>query len=121
MMRTLLFGMLVAFGLVGCTDEPAAVPASESANEVSIRYTVRGQFVRSVYDGQAAVFDHEAVPDVMPAMQIEMRVADPDLLATIQPGDKVRFRLEDAGRGLVITALERLSADALLQLAGTGR
>src|SRR5690606_20528034 len=69
----------------GCAERPAeggdpARGEAAPAEEVSVGYTVRGVFLGALYDGQAATVRHEAVPGLMPAMEMDFRVADPALL-----------------------------------------
>src|SRR5690606_1585664 len=106
--------LLLLFALAaGCAERPAEVedPAlgeAPLAAETSVSYTVRGVFLESLYDGQAATVRHEEVPDLMPAMTMDLRIADPALLDGLAPGDSIRFRLEDRGSGLQVTDIERL-------------
>ena len=106
--------LLLLLLAAGCAERPAEVedPAREEAppaEETSVSYTVRGVFLASLYDGQAATVRHEAVPDLMPAMTMDLRLADPALLDGLAPGDSIRFRLEDRGSGLQVTEIERLA------------
>ena len=113
-MRSLVFLGLLLVG-AGCAERPAE-PNAPAADETSVSFTVRGVFLGLRYDGQAASVDHEAIPDFMPAMQMDLRVTDPTLLDGLEPGDKIRFRLEDRGIGLGITEIERLPEDTVLDL-----
>lgn len=83
MLRPLL---LLALALPACASEEAVPPTVE----------VRGVYVRSLYDGQAAEIDHEAVGNRMPAMRMDVRVADPAVLADLRPGDTAAFALDSA-------------------------
>lgn len=105
-MRAVL-ALSVAVGtLVACGD-----PAREAPPTVD----VRGVFVRSIYDGQAAVLDHEAVGDRMPAMQMEMRVADPSVFEGVGPGTPVRVALDSASLTTIWSA-EPLPPETALDL-----
>ena len=42
----------------------------------------------------------------MPGMTMLFKVSDPAMLEAVQPGDKVRFRVEKAGAALVVTTLQ---------------
>ena len=42
----------------------------------------------------------------MPRMTMVFRVTDPAMLATIKPGDRVRFAVEKQGGSLVVTRIE---------------
>ncbi|MEM1117662.1 MAG: copper-binding protein [Bacteroidota bacterium] len=81
-MRTL--PLLLALALAACASEEATPPTVE----------VRGVYVRPLFDGQAAEIDHEAVGDRMPAMRMDVRVADPAVLAGLAPGDTAVFALD---------------------------
>jgi len=84
------------------------------------QHTVRGQVARVLKDGGELVIDHEAVPDYMMAMQMSLVVADPAEAQGLQPGDKVRFTLHVADRGVWIDGIESLPAETTLELATSG-
>ena len=113
--------LLLALLALGCAEPPAEVdePArgeAAPAEEAGRSYTVRGVFLGPLYDGQAATVRHEAVPGLMPAMEMELRLDAPALLDGLTPGDPIRFRLEDRGGGLRVTEIERLPDGTVLDL-----
>ena len=108
-MKRCAIPLVLALVFAGCAERPAEVEDPAPAEETSASYTVRGVFLEALYDGQAATVRHEAVPDLMPAMTMDLRLADPALLDGLAPGDSIRFRLEDRGSGLQVTEIERLA------------
>lgn len=101
--------VLAAAGLLAaCADEPA--PDA---------FTVRGVYLGPAFDSAAAVVDHEAVPGVMDAMRMQLRVADRAELRGLRAGDKIRFTLADDGRGYAISDLTKLPPDTPPALADT--
>ena len=69
------------------------------------------------YDGRGVVrgvraperqvtIEHGAIADLMPAMTMSFDVADPALLAGVEPGQYVEFRIAKSGGRLEIVALE---------------
>lgn len=78
---------VVLLALAAC-----GAPAPEAPPTVE----VRGVYLGTLYGGQAATVDHEAVGDRMPAMRMDLRVGDPDALAGLAPGDTAAFALDSA-------------------------
>ncbi|WP_412060234.1 copper-binding protein [Rubrivirga sp. IMCC45206] len=76
---------------------------------------VRAVYLEPMYDGQAMRVDHEAIPEVMPAMEMPLSVASPDLLADLAPGAIVRLTLDSAS--FRVLDVERLPAGTALTLA----
>ena len=76
---------------------------------------VRAVFLESLFDGQAARFDHEAVPGWMDAMAMPFAVADPALLDGVAPGAKVELRMDTSEAEVV--GLSTLPPDTPLVLA----
>ncbi len=89
--------VVCALALGACADAPAEEPATVE---------VRGVFVESMYDGQAMLVNHEAIPGRMPAMRMAFRLATPALLDGIAGGTPVRLTLDS-------TSLEVLDVDGL--------
>ena len=78
----------------GCASEP---PAETVA--------VRAVYEKTVFDGAAATFDHEAIPDLMDAMRMDLPITSPDLVAGLRPGDKVTLALQTEPRLEVVAAV----------------
>jgi hypothetical protein len=71
-------------------------------------YEFRGTVVAVDRPRGIVEIDHEAIPGVMPAMEMPYEVADPGLLQDLARGDRVRGTLRVDRSGYVITALQRL-------------
>lgn len=93
----------------------ALLLAGCGAPEAPATVDVRGVYLRSLYDGQAAVLDHEAVPGRMPAMEMDFRVPDATLFANIPPGAPVRVTVDSLSLTRVL-AVERLPDGTALDL-----
>jgi protein SCO1/2 len=59
-------------------------------------------------DLRQVVIDHEDIPGLMPAMTMNFDVADPTLLAGLEAGEHVHFRLSFDGRVYRVVSLERV-------------
>ncbi len=101
-MRRLLVSLLL---VAGCTPEPAPETVD-----------VRAVYEKTVFDGAAATFDHEAVPGVMDAMRMDFPIADPSVVAGLRPGDKVTLSLQTEPR-LEVLAAAPLADSTRLRLA----
>lgn len=123
---TLLGGTLAGGTLLGCAEPPEPVPQAPDPNAgtdarpdtIPSGFLVRGVYRGMVYDGAAAIVDHEAISGVMPAMRMPIRAADPSDLYGLHDGDKIEFRLDDPdGTGYVMTDIEPLPPETPLILA----
>ena len=101
MRRLLLFALLAA----GCASDPPAATVE-----------VRAVYERTVFDGAAATFDHEAIPDVMDAMRMDFPLSDSAVVAGLAPGTKVRLTLQVEPR-IEVMAVEALPDTTTLRLA----
>ena len=99
-MRRTLFALLV---VAGCTPAPEPV-------------AVRAVYEKTVFDGAAATFDHEAIPGVMDAMRMDLPIARTDLVAALRSGDKVTLSLLTEPR-LEVVAVAPLPDSTALRLA----
>ena len=96
--------LLALLAFVGCADEPSEAPT----------LTVRALYLEPMYDGQAMMVDHEAIPDRMPAMRMPFRVVDPSVLAGLAESTAVRLTLDSAS--LAVIGIEALSPGTVLDL-----
>ena len=106
-----LVGLACAGLLAGCAEDPE--PAATET------YTVRGLYLGTAFDSAAVVVSHEAIPGVMDAMRMQLRVRDRAELRGLRAGDKIRFTLADDGSGFAMHALDQLPPDTPLDLADT--
>ena len=89
--------LVVSSTLVSCQDKPRA-------------YSARG-IVREVHPEQKKVrIAHEAIPDYMAAMTMELDVHDATELQGVQPGDSVSFRMLVTEKDGWIDQIKRLNA-----------
>jgi protein SCO1/2 len=70
-------------------------------------YDVRGKVVAVDPAKPAVTLDHEDIPGLMKAMQMEFVVEDPKLLEGIKVGDHVQGRLKKGESGYVLTQLDK--------------
>jgi protein SCO1/2 len=70
-------------------------------------YDVRGKVVAVDAAKPAVTLDHEDIPGLMRAMQMEFALEDPKLLEGIKVGDQVQGRLKKGESGYVLTRLEK--------------
>ena len=68
---------------------------------------MRGKVVAVNAAKPAVTLDHEDIPGLMRAMQMEFGVQDPKLLEGIKVGDQVQGRLKKGESGYTLTQLER--------------
>jgi Cu/Ag efflux protein CusF len=57
--------------------------------------------------GNRLIIDHEEIPNVMPAMVMSYEVEDPKQIESLEPGDKVHFRLKETADKLFIISIEK--------------
>lgn len=121
--------LLLALALlgIGCSDPETPTDAEvatfeetdfsddDAALELA---TVRAVFLEPALGGDAALVEHEEIPERMPAMRMQVALERPDLIAGLEAGDKVTLTYRDyaTGPGFVVTAIEPLPADTELDL-----
>jgi protein SCO1/2 len=97
----LVIGLSLA--LVGCKDSGGDKAKDAGGKE----YDVRGKVVAVDPAKPAVTLDHEDIPGLMKAMQMEFAVEDPKLLEGVKVGDQVQGRLKKGASGYVLTRLEK--------------
>jgi protein SCO1/2 len=101
-MRSVLslgLGWVLLAVLGGCTGTP-----TERAKE----YDIKGKVLAVDSKKPAVTLDHEDIPGVMKAMEMEFPVESPKLLEGLRVGDQVQGRLKKVAAGeYLITHLEK--------------
>ncbi len=97
-----LLSITLAFPLafIGCKADKPKGPAEKE-------YDIKGKVVAVAPDKKSVTLDHEDIPGLMKAMEMEFTVEDPKVLEGIGPGDQVQGRLKVKGGDHVITKLEK--------------
>jgi Cu/Ag efflux protein CusF len=98
MKNAIIFSLLAVVFLLGCQgkDQPATK-----------QYDVAGKVIS--VDGAKRVVrvDHEDIPGLMQAMEMDFKVEKPELLQGIAEGDRVKGRLEVRSGDYIITNLNK--------------
>lgn len=97
MTRTLLL-LSLFLTLVACDRPP---PDVESAETDGVTHYEGTGTVAELLENHVRI-DHDAIPGFMDAMTMSFEVADPALLAGVEPGMDVTFRITIEGRSAVI-------------------
>jgi protein SCO1/2 len=95
--------LCVALVMAGCKGESADKSKSESAKE----YDIKGKIMAIDLKKPAVTLDHEDVPGLMKAMEMEFAVADRKMLESLKVGDQVTGRLKKTESGYLITRLDK--------------
>lgn len=95
--------------VAGSTPSPRPETASSpvASPGTAGEYEIRGAITELAADRRSVTLDHEEIPGFMAAMKMQYRVAGPEVLTGLAPGDRVRGRLRVRGTDYVITSLER--------------
>jgi protein SCO1/2 len=96
-----LCALVLFFTLVGCKEKGEDKPAGVG------EYEVRGKVVAVDAAKSVLTLDHEDIPGLMRAMQMDFKVADAKLLEGIKVGDQVQGRLKKSDTGYFITRLRK--------------
>src|SRR5436309_1466382 len=91
--------MLLSLALVGC--QGGGGDKAETGGEKL--YDVRGKVVAIDAAKSAVTLNHEDIPGLMKAMEMEFRVDDPKLLEGVKVGDQVQGRLKKVESGYILT------------------
>lgn len=89
----LLAALAVAMG--ACSDAPETPAPTQT-------WEVRGVYNGPRAGGQAASITHEAIPDLMDAMRMDLLLADPSVTADLAPGTPIQFTLAEVDGRLVV-------------------
>ena len=102
--------LLVAFAVIGCQSK-APTSDGQTSDEQSKEYEIKGTVVAIGDDQKSVTLDHEDIPNLMKGMEMKFQVQDPQVVAEIKPGDKVRGHLKVESGDYIITHLEVVSKE----------
>lgn len=95
--------LTAALTAAGCGDGHERHTPAVQADTV---YTVDAVFLGPRFDSTAARVAHDDIPGVMPAMTMDLRVAERAVLRGHAEGDSVVLVLEQRGPDLVVAAMQ---------------
>ncbi len=70
-------------------------------------YKIEGTITEVAADRRSVTLDHDQIPGLMPAMKMQYRVSQPELLKGLAKGDRVHGRLRVKGTDYVLISLAR--------------
>ncbi len=105
--KTNVLYLILILLLAGC--------GSETKEEEEV-YEVRGRYLSTQIGGESISVIHEAIPDVMHAMRMELRIDDPSVSERFQTGDIIAFEMVNTESGWYARNIEMLPPDTELEL-----
>jgi len=72
------------------------------------RYQGRGVVYDVNSEFRQILIEHEEIPGLMPAMTMNFDVADPELLETLETGDRITFELEFTGEAYRVLSAQKV-------------
>ena len=111
-MNTSLSKVLIVISSLGllhaCSTQPKNAEPEGPAAAVQTRAYQGVGTVKGV-DTKATVIeiDHEDIPGLMPAMQMQFHVKDRSLIEGLAIGDRVNFTVENGVGGMKISAIQK--------------
>ena len=103
--------LIPACGVHDSAQKPASTPtpaASGPAAAVqSNQYKAEGVVKALNPKGPAIEIDHGDIEGLMPAMQMEFPVTDPNLLNGLAVNDRIDFTVENATDGMKVVAIKK--------------
>ena len=103
-MREAALALLLAASGLGCGPD-------------SKRYEARGIVYDVNREFRQILIEHEDIPGLMPAMTMSFDVADPELLETLDTGDRIEFELDVSNNGYQVVSAVKIGRGE----AGDGR
>ncbi|MEM1271559.1 MAG: copper-binding protein [Bacteroidota bacterium] len=109
-MKPIFFVALLCLSLAACTSADESMP-NKATNG-------RGVVVAKLSNGAALEVLHEDMGEGMPAMRMQVRVANMDDVREIEAGDVISFRLLETGEGFLLDEIRELPADTEIDVEG---
>ncbi len=88
--RVGLVACCLAFGMVGCSQEPAR---QSTAAPPAARYELKGKIVSVDKSAKQLTVDHQEIPGFMSAMTMAYPVKDERALDALSPGDQITAKV----------------------------
>jgi len=96
----LMIAVIMPLAFASCSGSKETVPASN-------QYPVKGKVIAVDLSKPAVKLDHEDIPGLMKAMEMEYSVENAKVLEGISAGDQVQGHLKTEDGNYVITELEK--------------
>lgn len=94
MKKTIPLAFIATVLLVGCGDHPSPSPSAANATTNNTQsFEVRGVIRNVPEDGATLLVRHEAIPDYMPKMTMELNVRNTNETRGLKLDDEITFRL----------------------------
>ena len=106
MMRQWILAAALVSGIV-----PAAAMAADAPEAAAAANLSSGEVRKVDREARKVTIRHGPIDNLkMPPMTMVFRVKDAALLDGIEPGERIRFRAEEADGGYLVTRLQRTKA-----------
>jgi protein SCO1/2 len=96
----LIVALLVPLAFASCTASKETAPATD-------QYVVKGKVIAVDPSRPAVKLDHEEIPGLMKAMEMEYSVENAKVLEGISVGDQVQGHLKVDAGNYIVTDLEK--------------
>ena len=106
----LALAFVTACGIHDSRPQPAATPPPASGPAAAVQsnqYKAEGVVKALNPKGPAIEIDHGDIDGLMPAMQMEFPVTDPNLLNGLAVNDRIDFTVENATDGMKVVAIKK--------------
>ncbi len=106
----LVLTVVAACGRVEFSQKPVPSPAPASGPAAAVQsnqYKAEGVVKALNPKGPAIEIDHGDIEGLMPAMQMEFPVTDPNLLNGLAVNDRIDFTVENATDGMKVVAIKK--------------
>jgi Cu/Ag efflux protein CusF len=103
--------LLISLMLWSCSKKLAtkdSEPVGPAAAVQTKSYKAVGKIVGLDPETPAIEIDHEDIPGLMPAMQMDFHLAKKELLDGLKVGDRIEFTIENGVGGLKVTAIRKI-------------
>ena len=101
LIRSALVLTLASF--LGCDSHPTGPAAATQTTSYQAVGVVKGLDPKELI----IELDHENIPGLMPAMQMQFHVKERSLFDGLVVGDRIKFTVENGVGGLKITAIQK--------------